>query len=124
MGVEKTKRQVAQPYTQTSAGSTAIACFTVDASASGARFNVTSTAKEIVISKGGNYTVYADDDIYWEITDQPDDLTNPTVTVTAATTSSPILPGGQYFNFYFAEGQKISVITSGTVAFQMLPSVV
>lgn len=124
MGVEKTKRQVAQPYSQTSAGSTAIGCFTVGGSASGARFNVTGTAQEIVILKAGNYTVYADDTIYWEITDAPDVLTNPTVAVTAATTSSPILPGGQYFNFYFGKGQEISVIASGTVAFQMLPSVV
>lgn len=121
MGVEKSKRQVAQPYTQTTAGSTAIAAFTVDASASGARFDVTGTAQEIVILKSGNYTVYAADDINWEIA-YPDYSTTPSTTVTAATTSSPVLPGGTNQNFYFQEGQKISVIASGTVAFQMLPS--
>lgn len=123
MGVEKTKRQVAQPYTQTSAGSTSIAAFTVDSSASGAVFNVTGTAQEIEIVIGGNYTIYAADDIYWEIAAPDGDTTTPSSTVTAATTSSAVLPGGQYFNFFFQEGQKISVIGSGTVAFQMLPSV-
>lgn len=124
MGVEKTRRQVAQPYTQTSAGSTSVGAFTVDSSASEVHFDVTGTAQEIEILISSNYTVYAADDIYWEIARSADGVdTTPSTTVTAATTSSPVLPGGQYFNFYFTEGQKISVIASGTVAFQMLPSV-
>lgn len=120
MGVEKKLRQVAQPYTQTSGGSTSVAAFTVNGSASTVKVTVTTTAKEIAFLIGTNYTLYTDADIYLEIAQANSSATS---TVTAATTSSPILKTGLMYNFAFDKGQKMSVIVaSGTATLQLLPS--
>lgn len=122
MGVDKEKRQVAQPYSQTAAGSTAIGAFLVNGSANSGVVAVTTTAKTITIVKSGAYTVHASTDCYWEVTAPP--AVGATASVTAADSTSPTIISGERFNFYFQEGQKISIkaqSTNGNVEF--LPSV-
>lgn len=90
MGVEINKRQVANPYTQDAAGTS------VDFAQA-----TTGTAATITITRGTNYTVTSDIQFHWEI------MAPSSVSITAATASSPLVQQG---NYYFPAGTKISLI--------------
>jgi hypothetical protein len=115
-------KQVAQPYTQNSDGSHA-SVYTVGGIASTSHVIATSTtAVEIVIALSTNYTLHTTEDTTIEIA-KSNGNPGDTVTVTAATANSALLPADQIVNFYFAAGSKISVRSGTSGSLTLIPSV-
>lgn len=121
MGVSNFK-QVAQPYTQDSNGDHVVA-YNVDGSASTSQVIATSTtAVEIQILADSNFTLHPTEDTTIEIA-RSDGNPSDTVTVTAATANSPLLPADTIVNFYFGAGTKISVRSTTSGSLSLIPSV-
>lgn len=115
-------KQVAQPYTQTSAGAHA-SVYTVDGVASTSHAIATSTtAKTIAFALSTNYTLAVTEDTNFEIAIS-NGYPNDTVTITAATSSSPLIESGSIINFYFTAGTKISLYSATSGVASLIPSV-
>lgn len=121
MGVSSDK-QVAQPYTQTSAGAHA-SVYLVDGVASTSHAITTgSTAKTITFGLSTNYTFNASEDTTIEIAIS-NGMPNDTVTITPATASSPLITADTPLNFYFTAGTKLSVRSAIAGVLTLMPSV-
>jgi hypothetical protein len=97
-----------------------IAYFTVDGNANGINIPVTNIAKLIRILKSGVYEIVGDADVFYRA--YPKGNASPTAATTTATAQNGKFANGVIYMKKLEEGQAISVITSTTANFRLVPT--